>query len=385
MPGGMSSSSSQNVPVQEASRVPGKSRYQVWRTTFEIDESYVPIKAVGKGAYGVVCSAKHTPTGEKVAIKKITNAFENLVDARRTLREMKLLRYLRHENVIGVLDIMPPPPKAPFNDVYIVYELMDTDLHQIIRSSQPLTDEHFQYFMYQTLRGLKYVHSAGVLHRDLKPSNLLLNASCDLKIADFGLARTSTESNAFMTEYVVTRWYRAPELLLSCDSYSAGIDVWSVGCILAELLARKPLFPGKDYIDQLKLIIRTLGTPSDEELGFITAPKARTYIRGLAAVQKPDFRASFPDASKQALDLMERMLQFDPRRRISVDDALRHPWLAALHDEAAEPVARGAFKFDFEDQELDEPTLRSMVLDEVARYRQRKQAPKETVAVHATA
>lgn len=122
---------------------------------------------------------------------------------------------------------MSPPPSAPFNDVYLVYELMDTDLHQIIRSSQPLTDEHFQYFIYQTLRGLKYIHSAGVLHRDLKPSNLLLNASCDLKIADFGLARTSTESNAFMTEYVVTRWYRAPELLLSCDSYSAGIDVWS--------------------------------------------------------------------------------------------------------------------------------------------------------------
>lgn len=142
------------------------------------------------------------------------------------------LRYMpppcaRHENIIGLLDIMSPAPGGPFNDVYLVYELMDTDLHQIIRSSQPLTDEHFQYFIYQTLRGLKYIHSAGVLHRDLKPSNLLLNASCDLKIADFGLARTSTESNAFMTEYVVTRWYRAPELLLSCDSYSAGIDVWS--------------------------------------------------------------------------------------------------------------------------------------------------------------
>ena len=129
-------------------------------------------------------------TGEKVAIKKIANAFENLTDARRTLREIKLLRHLRHENVIAVRDILRPPSRERFSDVYLVYELMDTDLHQIIRSSQPLTNEHFQYFIYQVLRGLKFVHSANVLHRDLKPSNLLLNASCDLKICDFGLART---------------------------------------------------------------------------------------------------------------------------------------------------------------------------------------------------
>ena len=204
--------SSQNIPVQRESTVPGKACYQVWRTNFEIDEKYSPIKAIGKGAYGVVCSAKDGETGAKVAIKKITNAFENLVDARRTLREMKLLRYLRcvpvqqrqrgrgggaalaaggapagqrccccccvlphsqpsvspqhppspspmalpgrHDNIIAVCDIMRPASKESFNDVYIVYELMDTDLHQIIRSSQPLTDDHFQYFIYQILRGL---------------------------------------------------------------------------------------------------------------------------------------------------------------------------------------------------------------------------------------
>jgi serine/threonine protein kinase len=145
----MSSSSSQNVPVQKDCKVPGKTAWLVWRTNFEIDEKYVPIKAIGKGAYGVVCSAKNSQTGEKVAIKKITNAFENLVDARRTLREMKLLRYLQHENVIAVRDILRPPTKEAFNDVYIVYELMDTDLHQIIRSPQALSDDHFQYFIYQ--------------------------------------------------------------------------------------------------------------------------------------------------------------------------------------------------------------------------------------------
>lgn len=339
----------------------------MWRTTFEIDERYQPIKAIGKGAYGVVCSAKNMSSGEKIAIKKIGNAFENLTDARRTLREIKLLRHLKHENIIAVKDIMKPTSKDKFNDVYLVYELMDTDLHQIIRSSQPLTNEHFQYFIYQILRGLKYVHTANVLHRDLKPSNLLLNASCDLKICDFGLARTSSERN-FMTEYVVTRWYRAPELLLSCDHYTAAIDVWSVGCILAELLGRRPLFPGKDYVDQLKLIIKTLGAPSEDDLSFINSSKARAYIRALPQSEKVAFRKKFPEADAQALDLLEKMLQFDPRKRITVEQALKHPWLSQLHDEAAEPSAPGAFEFDFEETQLTEQTVRDLVYSEMKYY-----------------
>lgn len=333
-----------------------------------IDERYEPIKAIGKGAYGVVCSAKDLKTGEKVAIKKITNAFENLIDARRTLREMVLLRHLRHDNIIAVKNMIKTPVYKGHNDVYIVYELMDTDLHQIIRSSQPLTDEHFQFFTYQILRGLKYVHSAHVLHRDLKPSNVLLNASCDLKIADFGLARTSTESNNFMTEYVVTRWYRAPELLLSCDTYDSAIDVWSAGCMVAEMLLRKPLLPGRDYIDQLKLIIKTLGTPSSDELDFITAPKARAYIEALPKSPKPDLRRMFPGASALAVDLVRKMLEFDPRRRISVDDALKHPWLAALHDPSCEPVAPHPFKFDFEEEKLEEQDVREKVWEEMGHY-----------------
>jgi serine/threonine protein kinase len=140
--------SSGNLPVKKDCSVPGKCAYTLWRTLFEIDEHYVPIKAIGKGAYGVVCSAKNLRTGEKVAIKKISNAFENLTDARRTLREIMLLRQLKHDNIISLKDILRPSTKD-FNDVYLVYELMDTDLHQIIRSSQALTDDHFQYFVYQ--------------------------------------------------------------------------------------------------------------------------------------------------------------------------------------------------------------------------------------------
>ena len=255
------------------------SHFMVCGNLFEVQDRYAPIKPIGKGAYGVVCSARNVRTDEKVAIKKITIAFENAVDAKRTLREIKLLRHLKHENVIRIVDVVAPPALEEFTDVYVMYELMDTDLHQIIRSKQPLSDDHCQYFVYQLLRGLKYIHSANVLHRDLKPSNLLLNANCDMKICDFGLARTNKEDENFMTEYVVTRWYRAPELLLSCAEYGEAIDVWSVGCIFAELLGRKPLFPGKDYVHQLNLIARVIGSPTEEELHFVTSDKARRYIR----------------------------------------------------------------------------------------------------------
>jgi len=363
------SSSTSNVPVRKECTVPGKAIWTIGATTFEIDDKYTPIKTIGKGAYGVVCSAKTAATGEKVAIKKIANAFENLTDARRTLREIMLLRLLKHDNVIAVKDILKPPSKEKdkFNDVYLVYELMDTDLHQIIRSSQALTNEHFQFFVYQILRGLKYVHSANVLHRDLKPSNLLLTASCDLKICDFGLARTSTERN-FMTEYVVTRWYRAPELLLSCDNYTAAIDVWSVGCILAEMLGRKPLLPGSDYVDQLKLIIKTLGQPPEDDLTFITSSKARAYIRALPPAERVNFRKKFPEADPLAIDLMEKMLEFDPRKRITVTQALKHPWLAQLHDEGAEPSAPHEFEFEFEEAQLNESKVRELLWQEMMQF-----------------
>ncbi|CAA2992394.1 mitogen-activated kinase 4-like [Olea europaea subsp. europaea] len=265
-----------------------------------------------------------------------------------------------HENIIAIKDIIRPPKKDVSNDVYVVYELMDTDLHQIIRSDQPLTDDHCQYFLYQLLRGLKYVHSANVLHRDLKPSNLFLNANCDLKIGDFGLARTTSETD-FMTEYVVTRWYRAPELLLNCSEYTAAIDVWSVGCILAEILTREPLFPGKDYVHQLKLITELLGTPDDATLKFLRSDNARKYVKQLPQFPKQKLSARFPNMSPLALDLLEKLLVFDPNQRITVDDALCHPYLSSLHDINDEPICSKPFSFDFEQQAITEENIKDLI------------------------
>ncbi|KAJ9548125.1 hypothetical protein OSB04_020668 [Centaurea solstitialis] len=350
--------------------------YNVLGNLFEVSSKYVPpIQPVGRGAYGIVCCAKNSETKEEVAIKKIGNAFDNNIDAKRTLREIKLLCHMDHENVsktrilqiVKIKDIIRPPDKEKFNDVYIVYELLDTDLHQIIRSSQALTDDHCQYFLYQLLRGLKYVHSANVLHRDLKPSNLLLNANCDLKICDFGLARTTSETD-FMTEYVVTRWYRAPELLLNCSEYTTAIDIWSVGCILMEIALREPLFPGKDYVQQLVLITELLGSPNDDDLGFLRSDNARKYVKQLPHVPTKTFQQKFPKVSPLVMDLAEKMLVFDPSKRISVEDALNHPFLQSLHEINEEPTCSSPFVFDFEQASLSEEDVKELIWKETLTF-----------------
>ncbi|KAJ7536768.1 hypothetical protein O6H91_12G081300 [Diphasiastrum complanatum] len=338
--------------------------YNMLGNLFEVTSKYVPpIRPLGRGAYGIVCAAVNSETNEEVAIKKIGNAFDNRIDAKRTLREIKLLRHLDHENIVAIKDIIRPPTWDEFNDVYIVYEVMDTDLNQIIRSSQPLTEDHCQYFLYQLLRGLKYIHSANILHRDLKPSNLLLNANCDLKIADFGLARTTTETDC-MTEYVVTRWYRAPELLLNCSAYTAAIDVWSVGCIFMELLNRQPLFPGRDYVQQLRLITELIGSPEEGDLGFLLNDNARRYVRQLQRYPRQSFSLKFPNIAPAAVDLAERMLIFDPTRRITVEEALSHPYLASLHDTNDEPICHALFDFNFEQLTFTEVNIKELIYQE---------------------
>ncbi|KFK41813.1 hypothetical protein AALP_AA2G174800 [Arabis alpina] len=331
-------------------------------------------EVVGKGSYGVVGSAIDTFTGERVAIKKINDVFDHISDATRILREIKLLRLLLHPDVVEIKHIMLPPSRREFRDVYVVFELMESDLHQVIKANDDLTPEHHQFFLYQLLRGLKYVHAANVFHRDLKPKNILANADCKLKICDFGLARVSfndAPSAIFWTDYVATRWYRAPELCGSFFSkYTPAIDIWSVGCIFAEMLLGKPLFPGKNVVHQLDIMTDFLGTPPPESISKIRNEKARRYLGNMRKKQPIPFSKKFPKADPAALRLLERLIAFDPKDRPSAEEALADPYFSGLSSSEREPSTQPISKleFEFERKKLTKDDVRELIYREILEY-----------------
>ncbi|KAI9585406.1 mitogen-activated protein kinase ERK-A [Glossina fuscipes] len=340
---------------------------------FEVGPRYRNLAYIGEGAYGMVVSALDTLTSTKVAIKKIS-PFEHQTYCQRTLREIKILTRFRHENIIDIRDILRVDSIEQMRDVYIVQCLMETDLYKLLKT-QRLSNDHICYFLYQILRGLKYIHSANVLHRDLKPSNLLLNTSCDLKICDFGLARVADpehDHTGFLTEYVATRWYRAPEIMLNSKGYTKSIDIWSVGCILAEMLSNRPIFPGKHYLDQLNHILSVLGSPSKEDLECIINEKARNYLESLPFKPKVPWSRLFPNADPLALDLLDKMLTFNPHNRILVEAALAHPYLKQYYEPEDEPVAEVPFRIGMELDDLPRETLKALIFEETLKFKERQ-------------
>ncbi|RXN12857.1 mitogen-activated kinase 3 [Labeo rohita] len=336
---------------------------------FDVGPRYTDLQYIGEGAYGMVCSAFDNVNKIRVAIKKIS-PFEHQTYCQRTLREIKILLRFRHENIIGINDILRARRIEYMRDVYIVQDLMETDLYKLLKTQQ-LSNDHICYFLYQILRGLKYIHSANVLHRDLKPSNLLINTTCDLKICDFGLARIADpehDHTGFLTEYVATRWYRAPEIMLNSKGYTKSIDIWSVGCILAEMLSNRPIFPGKHYLDQLNHILGILGSPSQDDLNCIINMKARNYLQSLPQKPKVPWNKMFTKADNKALDLLDRMLTFNPIKRITVEEALAHPYLEQYYDPSDEPVAEEPFTFNMELDDLPKEKLKELIFEETARF-----------------
>ncbi|XP_031494580.1 mitogen-activated protein kinase 15 [Nymphaea colorata] len=331
-------------------------------------------EVIGKGSYGVVCSAYDTHTGEKVAIKKINDIFEHVSDATRILREIKLLRLLRHPDIVEIKHILLPPSRREFKDIYVVFELMESDLHQVIKANDDLTPEHYRFFLYQLLRGLKYIHSANVFHRDLKPKNILANADCKLKICDFGLARVAfndTPTAIFWTDYVATRWYRAPELCGSFFSkYTPAIDIWSIGCIFAEVLTGKPLFPGKNVVHQLDLMTDLLGTPSADAIARVRNEKARRYLGSMRRKKPIPFTQKFPNVDPLALHLLERMLAFEPKDRPTAEEALADPYFRGLAKVEREPSAQPVTKleFEFERRRITKEDVRELIYREILEY-----------------
>ncbi|XP_077296374.1 mitogen-activated protein kinase p38b-like isoform X2 [Arctopsyche grandis] len=339
---------------------------EINKTEWEVPQRYETLSPVGSGAYGQVCSAFDAVNKIKVAIKKLARPFQSAVHAKRTYRELRMLKHMKHENVIGLLDVFHPDAQdgvEGFQQVYLVTHLMGADLNNILRT-QRLSDDHVQFLVYQILRGLKYIHSAGIIHRDLKPSNIAVNEDCELKILDFGLARP-TENE--MTGYVATRWYRAPEIMLNWMHYNQTVDIWSVGCIMAELLTGRTLFPGTDHIDHLTRILVLCGTPEQDTIEKITSEEARNYIQSLPHLRKKDFHEVFRGANPLAIDLLKQMLELDAERRITATQALAHQYVAQYADITDEPTS-SPYDQSFEDMDLPVERWKELVYQEVQSF-----------------
>ncbi|XP_029299783.1 mitogen-activated protein kinase 15 isoform X2 [Cottoperca gobio] len=307
-----------------------------------ISLKYEMKKRLGKGAYGIVWKAVDRQTGEIVAVKKIFDAFRNRTDAQRTFREIMFLQeFGDHTNIVRLLNVIRAQNDK---DIYLIFEYMDTDLHAVIKKGTLLKDIHKRYVMYQLFKAIKYLHSGNVIHRDHKPSNVLLDTDCVVKLCDFGLARSLNQiqedsGNPALTEYVATRWYRAPEILLGSTRYTKGVDMWSLGCILGEMLLGKALFPGTSTINQIEKIMSTIPHPSSEDVLAIKSEYGSSVIqRMLLKPQLPLEDLLQPSVPPDALDLLRGLLVFNPDKRLTAEQALQHPYVARFHNPAKEPA-----------------------------------------------
>jgi serine/threonine protein kinase len=352
-----------------------KTTHKIASTTFTLDsERFSDLKPIGKGSYGVVVGAMDVDIGRRVAIKKISEMAKHTVDAKHILRECRIMRYMgRHENIVTLEDLMIEKEN---DELYIVMELLDSDLHRVLQSKQSLSENHFKHFMMQILCGLKYLHDNRIIHRDLKPGNILVTRDCKLRITDFGLARERPIGSNHhdpdediaepMTEHVVTRWYRPPELMLCPDGmYTYAVDLWSVGCIFAEMLGRKPLFPGKNFVDQLTLIFNIIGTPLASEVSHIRNSQARKFLSNQNGKRAVPMQDLYPKASQSALALLENLLIFAPERRLTVDEALASSFLNGAVDEDSPsmvfPRSDARCEFEFERDGSTKLELRELI------------------------
>ncbi|KAL9229222.1 hypothetical protein vseg_004710 [Gypsophila vaccaria] len=285
-------------------------------------EQYEKVEKIGEGTYGVVYKARDKVTNETIALKKIRLEQEDEGVPSTAIREISLLKEMHHDNIVRLQDVVHSEKR-----LYLVFEYLDLDLKKHMDSSPDFSKDPrmIKRFLYQILRGISYCHSHRVLHRDLKPQNLLIDRRTNaLKLADFGLARAFGIPVRTFTHEVVTLWYRAPEILLGSRHYSTPVDVWSVGCIFAEMVNQRPLFPGDSEIDELFKIFRTLGTPNEDTWPGVTS--LPDFKSSFPKWNSKDLPAVVPNLDPAGIDLLNKMLCLDPSKRITARSALEHEY-----------------------------------------------------------
>lgn len=401
---------------------------------------YRALSVIGYGAYSVVWEGLHIPTNTPVAVKKQTQVFASLTNCKRILREARLMRQFDHPSIIKLYDIFPSGGQKDFACVYFILELGDANLREAIKSTLYFTESQVKRVFYNLVTGLKYLKSAGVLHRDIKPDNIILYENCDVKICDFGLARieadlscplslhrmkrrerqkearkkleeeakeaksaaeeqplkdlkvkvTKSPAKRKLSGHVVTRWYRAPEIILMQKNYGHAIDMWAAGCVLAELQQmrkenvgncsdRQPLFPGDSCYplspaandedeenDQLNLIFDLLGAPpSEADMSFVESEDLIRLMLGMEKKPKVDFATLFKATSKEGINLLERLLAFSPYNRLTITECLNHPYFKDVRKKENEGVASSRAMLEFDDEEnLTEARIRELFQQE---------------------
>ena len=328
---------------------------------FRLPTRFADLHLVGSGGHSVVCSSLDTVSNKRIAIRKL-----NLRCSRSALREIRILKRLEHQNVVKVHEVIiaEDEDRGNLDSVYVVQQLMSTDLSRLLRH-RTLNEDHVKIFLYHLLKGVKYVHSANVIHRDIKPSNLLIDAeTLELRICDFGLARivdSAYHHGGFLTETVCTQWYRAPEVMLTPKDYTNKIDMWSVGCVFGEmLLSGKPVFPGSNEYDQIRLILQMIRL-DQKDLDSLSCVGMDPFLPSQQR-ERTDWPLTLETAGVEALDLLDKMLTFDPERRISAEEALAHPYLEDFANPTNEPVAGNPFYIESEVDDLQsENTIKDII------------------------
>ena len=331
---------------------------------------YQKVSQIGQGTYGSVFKYQDTHTKEMVAIKKLQK-IQDVADAKQVLREIIILKTCCHQHILHLKGFFIEENHDSIQ-VYVVTELMDFDLYTVIKKGKDnVTQDHIQYIMFQIFLGVYYLHENNIVHRDIKPNNILLDDACQVRLCDFGLAREiRNKADENKTEYVVTRYYRAPEIMLNSRKYDSAVDIWSVGCTFFELIEEEILFKSAEtYIELLSLIFNVLGTPEAEILDQIENVHAKNWILGLPYVpqKKASDQLKNGTVSAEARDLMDRCLQIDPNQRITAKEALEHPYFKDLFDpESDDQFPRVNFDFSFEDApDLDLAELMNRIRFEI--------------------